>query len=112
MTVRCVPADGVELMVPHDHLCRSGFGHCSNGSEHLDLLGTTVDQVSDEDRLSGGVPAHAGSVLIAKDREEFDQLVMAAVNVTDDIETRTFQIQGFRAPIRPDYSHKVTVVAG
>ena len=99
-------------MVSHDDQGRTRIRHGAYRLQDLYLLRSTVDQVSYEDRLSGRMSVGAGHLDVSEAGEQFDQLVMAAVDIADDIETRTFQIQRFATFIWSDDSHVTTVRAG
>ena len=80
----------------------NGIDHAAHDMHRADLCWTSVDEVSDEDRLSFGVTPGAGRVAIAKRAEKCLQLVRLPVDVPDDVKGRVPVALRYRVSYRVD----------
>ena len=77
--------NGIELVVAHDHLSRSGAHHGPDGVHGCDLVRPTVDEIADEDRLASRIPESAIVFSVSKFVQKSAELVGTAVDVTNDV---------------------------
>ena len=86
--MRRVESDGVELVVTHHHRGRPRVGHGLGGANGQELLGATIDQVADEDRLASRVGEVATLVRVAHLLEQLLELGALAMHITNDVIAR------------------------
>lgn len=83
--IRCVPGNGVEFVVAHDGQRGSRFDHATHQADGTHLIGATVDEIADEDRLAVGMPPAPGIIAVAHSVQQRLQLVSLSVYVTNDV---------------------------
>ena len=78
-------------MVAHHHLGAAGVDHGTDDLERLDLLGSTIDEIANKDRLAlltgSCVPLGATTLLVPEFSKQSFELVGAAVDVSNDVKT-------------------------
>ena len=83
--------DGVELVVPHHHLCTAGIDHGPDDLEGLDLLRSTIDEIANENGLAlptaFHVPIGPTALDVPEITEEAFEHFGTAVHIADDIES-------------------------
>src|SRR5690349_8192822 len=72
-------------MVTHDAARRARIHHAPYERDGCDLRGTTIDQISNKDRDTPRRTPSAIALAIAKVSQEFDELVVVTVDVTDNV---------------------------
>jgi hypothetical protein len=79
--------DRIELVIAQDDLSRTGIDHPLDDLEHLKLLGSPVDQIAEEDRLSIGMSEDLRLLVldVAEVLEDLTELGSVPVDVTDDV---------------------------
>jgi hypothetical protein len=81
----------LDVVIAGDADGGAGLDHAHGEAEHRRDFGAAVDEVADEDRFATGGRNDAFAVgLVAEASEETEQLVVAAVDVADDIEGAVF----------------------
>ena len=96
MAIWRVPRNGIQFVIAHDGEGSTGIDHAAHDMHRADLCWTSVDKVSDEDRLSFGVTPGAGRVAIAERAEKRLQLVRLPVDVPDDVISHVRQLSDNR----------------
>jgi hypothetical protein len=76
---------GIEFMVAHDGLGCAGLHHRPDDLQRLANLGSTVDEVAEEDRLAVGVPIDALLAGVPELLEQPFEGGSVAVDVTDEV---------------------------
>jgi hypothetical protein len=78
--------DRVEFVITHEADRFAGFAHPLCGPHNLDILWPSVDQVSEEERLTAhGMPPDTGAVFIAQNLKSMDKRSGVAVDVAEDV---------------------------
>lgn len=72
-------------MVPHYAPCTARFKHRSYNAHRLDLFRTSVDQISDEDRLAFLVSPHSAAVFVPKFDKKALEYPGVPVHVPNDV---------------------------
>jgi hypothetical protein len=76
----------VEFVVAHDDLSAAVVDHPLDYLEHLQLVITAVDEITDEDRLTLRVAiASCSFVAVTQALQQLDQWLCTYVDVSDDV---------------------------
>jgi hypothetical protein len=79
------PPDGIELVIAHHRICRTGVAHGANHPQHLALFRTTVNEIADKDHPPRRMPEHAVDIGISEPLQQPVQRIGMTVNVANEI---------------------------
>jgi hypothetical protein len=81
--------DRVEFVVAHDDVSTAAVDHAFDDLQDAQLIGASIDQVPDEDRLAFGMLVDTGQIVaaIVETAQQFFERGGAAMNVADDVVT-------------------------